>query len=84
MLSRPTTRRAAIVASVLAVSAILAMMGARAVDLPDPEVQEDVENILRRTGWRSSTWGVLAVSLDYGDTLVAVNSDEALIPASNV
>ena len=84
MLSRPTTRSAAIVASVLAVSAILAMMGARAGDLPDPEVQEDVENILRRTGWRSSTWGVLAVSLDYGDTLVAVNSDEALIPASNV
>lgn len=51
---------------------------------PDTQVQRDVEAILERAGWRNSTWGVLAVSLDRGDTLVSVNAAEPLVPASNV
>ena len=51
---------------------------------PDPEVQEDVEAILQRAGWGRSEWGVLAVSLDRGDTLVSINPSTPLVPASNV
>ncbi len=67
-----------------ALAGVVLMAAARGPAIADPEVQQDIESILSRTGWRSSTWGVLAVSLDYGDTLVAVNAEEPLIPASNV
>jgi D-alanyl-D-alanine carboxypeptidase/D-alanyl-D-alanine-endopeptidase (penicillin-binding protein 4) len=53
----------------------------------DPEVQElrrDLESILTSTGNRTGRWGVLAVSLDRGDTLVAMNADELMVPASNM
>ncbi len=60
--------------------------------LPSPaatgaEVQElrrDLMAILTSTGNRSGTWGVLAISLDGGDTLLALNHRELMIPASNM
>ncbi len=52
-----------------------------------PEVQalqNDLEAILRSTGNRQGRWGVLAVSLDQHDTLLALNPHHPLVPASNV
>jgi D-alanyl-D-alanine carboxypeptidase/D-alanyl-D-alanine-endopeptidase (penicillin-binding protein 4) len=61
------------------------MAGATAPDLgPDPTVQSDVEALLKRVGWARSEWGVLAISLDRGDTLVSINATTPLVPASNV
>ena len=71
----------------LALLAVLVgvLPAARALNFgPDPEVQRDIESILDRAGWRNSSWGVLAVSVDRGDTLVAINAEEPLVPASNV
>jgi D-alanyl-D-alanine carboxypeptidase/D-alanyl-D-alanine-endopeptidase (penicillin-binding protein 4) len=54
---------------------------------PAPEVlalQRDVREILHRYGWRDARFSVLVVSLDQGDTLVAVNPDHPLAPASNL
>lgn len=39
--------------------------------------------LIEGTGWRSSEWGVLAVSLEHGDTLLAVDADRPMAPASN-
>jgi D-alanyl-D-alanine carboxypeptidase/D-alanyl-D-alanine-endopeptidase (penicillin-binding protein 4) len=53
----------------------------------DPAVvqfQADVESVLGSPGWTRATWGVIAVSLDTGDTLFAHNPDTPLVPASNV
>lgn len=47
-------------------------------------LRDDVEGILPRDRWPTARWGVLAVSLDRGDTLVAADPDEMLAPASNV
>ncbi|MGD2123955.1 MAG: D-alanyl-D-alanine carboxypeptidase/D-alanyl-D-alanine-endopeptidase [Gemmatimonadota bacterium] len=52
-----------------------------------PEVQalqNDLEAILRATGNRNGRWGVLAVSLDQHDTLLALNARQPMVPASNV
>ncbi len=71
------------IAIALIFTALLA--GATAPDLgPDPEVQRDIESLLKRTGWSKSEWGVLAISLDRGDTLVSINASTPLVPASNV
>ncbi len=53
----------------------------------DPEIQElqnDLEGILRATGNRQEDWAVLAISLDRNDTLLALNADLAMVPASNM
>lgn len=53
----------------------------------DPTVdalRADLDWILRSTGWRSAEWGVLAVSLESGDTLYARAPGTPLTPASNV
>lgn len=47
-------------------------------------LRDDVEAILPRNRWPTARWGVLAVSLDRGDTLVASDPDAMLAPASNV
>jgi serine-type D-Ala-D-Ala carboxypeptidase/endopeptidase (penicillin-binding protein 4) len=47
-------------------------------------LRDDVEAILPRDRWPTARWGLLAVSLDRGDTLVAADPDEMLAPASNV
>lgn len=53
----------------------------------DAEIQElrrDLEDILTSTGNRTGLWGVLAVSLDRGDTLLSMNAHEPMVPASNM
>ncbi len=44
----------------------------------------ELQQILTSTGNRSGRWGVLATSLDWGDTLLALNPHQPLVPASNV
>jgi serine-type D-Ala-D-Ala carboxypeptidase/endopeptidase (penicillin-binding protein 4) len=39
---------------------------------------------LMGTGSRTERWGLLVVSLDQGDTIYALNHDEAMAPASNM
>lgn len=46
-------------------------------------LQFDVDASIRATGWSSSEWGVLAISLESGDTLVALNAQRSMVPASN-
>jgi D-alanyl-D-alanine carboxypeptidase/D-alanyl-D-alanine-endopeptidase (penicillin-binding protein 4) len=51
---------------------------------PVPELRTKVERILDAGAFASARWGLLAVSLDTGDTLVARNVDAPLAPASNM
>lgn len=56
-------------------------------DLPHPEIQQlrgELEGILTSTGNRLGRWAVLAVSLDRHDTLLAMNPDQLMVPASNM
>ena len=56
-------------------------------DEPDPpeivELRQELERILTATGNRSGIWAVLAISLDRGDTLLALNPTQPMVPASN-
>ncbi|MGW8267637.1 MAG: D-alanyl-D-alanine carboxypeptidase/D-alanyl-D-alanine endopeptidase [Longimicrobiales bacterium] len=56
-------------------------------DAPVPaeivELRRDLEQILRATGNENGVWAVLAVSLDRGDTLLAMNPTLPMVPASN-
>ena len=45
-------------------------------------LRAEVSRLIEGTGL-TSEWGVLAVSLEHGDTLMALNPDRALAPASN-
>ncbi len=52
-----------------------------------PEIQQlrqELEAILTSTGNRRGRWAVLAVSLDRRDTLLAMNPDQLMVPASNM
>lgn len=64
--------------------------GARSAgpDVPGPPdevvaLRRDVRGILAGAAPSRGRWSALAVSLDRGDTLFAVNADSALVPASN-
>lgn len=48
------------------------------------ELREGLHALLPRARWPSARWGLLAVSMDRGDTLVALEPDLLLAPASNV
>ncbi|MDT8340572.1 MAG: D-alanyl-D-alanine carboxypeptidase/D-alanyl-D-alanine-endopeptidase, partial [Longimicrobiales bacterium] len=48
------------------------------------ELRAAVDRILDQGRFRDARWGVLAVSLDRGDTLLARAVDEPLLPASNL
>lgn len=64
----------------------LSPSGVRAPGPTDWEVEElrgELEAILTSTGNRTGSWGVLALSLDRGDTLLSLNPHTPLIPASN-
>lgn len=53
----------------------------------DPEIEDlrnDLAAILRSTGNRQGSWAVLAISLDRHDTLLALNPDQPMVPASNM
>lgn len=47
------------------------------------DLRRELEDILRSTGNHSGKWSVLALSLDRGDTLLALHPREPMIPASN-
>lgn len=47
------------------------------------DLRRDLDRILASSGVRGGKWGILAISLDRGDTLLAVNPDDLMIPASN-
>jgi len=49
-----------------------------------PLLQATALEVLRRSGWDADLWAVLAVSLDQGDTLISLQSERSMIPASNV
>jgi len=53
----------------------------------DPEIQRlqrDLASILASTGNRRGEWAILAVSLDRHDTLLTMNPDRVMVPASNM
>lgn len=43
-----------------------------------------VDGLLGSAAWRTGQWGVLAVSLATGDTLLSVDPEAPLVPASNL
>ncbi|CAN5640127.1 D-alanyl-D-alanine carboxypeptidase/D-alanyl-D-alanine-endopeptidase [soil metagenome] len=47
------------------------------------QLRNDLERTIRASGWAGAEWGVMAVSLDRGDTLFAMNPDSPISPASN-
>lgn len=56
-------------------------------DPPHPEIQQlqrELAGLLTSTGNRQGKWAVLAVSLDQNDTVLALNPDDPMVPASNV
>ncbi|MFO8173809.1 MAG: D-alanyl-D-alanine carboxypeptidase/D-alanyl-D-alanine-endopeptidase [Longimicrobiales bacterium] len=53
-------------------------------DLEVEELRRDLRTILTSTGNRNGRWSVLAVSMDQGDTLLALNVREPMVPASNM
>lgn len=86
---------AAVVGSGLAVGAPAGAQAPQAVDveaLPvsndsaasSPLLQSAALEVLKRSGWDADLWSVLAVSLDQGDTLISLQADRSMIPASNV
>jgi D-alanyl-D-alanine carboxypeptidase/D-alanyl-D-alanine-endopeptidase (penicillin-binding protein 4) len=46
-------------------------------------LQDEISRLVRSPGWRGAEWGVLAISLERGDTLVAMDPEARLAPASN-
>ncbi|MSR22731.1 MAG: D-alanyl-D-alanine carboxypeptidase/D-alanyl-D-alanine-endopeptidase [Gemmatimonadetes bacterium] len=63
----------------------LAPAGTEGQSLPGNRfpLQGEILRFIRAPGWRASQWGVLAVSLENGDTLVALEPDLPMAPASN-
>jgi serine-type D-Ala-D-Ala carboxypeptidase/endopeptidase (penicillin-binding protein 4) len=47
-------------------------------------LRADLARMVQAPGWRAAEWGVLAVSLERGDTLFALNAQTPLAPASNL
>jgi serine-type D-Ala-D-Ala carboxypeptidase/endopeptidase (penicillin-binding protein 4) len=48
------------------------------------EIRRDLQRTIDASGWRGAQWGVIAVSLDRGDTIFSMNPDVPLPPASNM
>lgn len=48
------------------------------------DLREELESILAATGNRQGLWGAMAISLDRGDTLLALNPHRVMVPASNM
>lgn len=64
--------------------AALALMASTAAAQTGSVLDDDLQNVLGASGWGDARWGALVLSLDAGDTLFAIESDDALAPASNV
>lgn len=73
-----------LLAVALVASATLGAARVTGHDVRVDALRHDLDAILRATGWRSTRWGVLAVSLDSGDTLYTHAAGTPLTPASNV
>jgi D-alanyl-D-alanine carboxypeptidase/D-alanyl-D-alanine-endopeptidase (penicillin-binding protein 4) len=61
--------------------------GAPGDDPLSPEIlqlRRELQGILTSTGNRQGRWGVLAISLDRQDTLLSLNAQEMMVPASNM
>lgn len=48
-----------------------------------PSLLAEMDRILPTSRWNSAQWGILVVSATHGDTLLALNPDFPLAPASN-
>jgi serine-type D-Ala-D-Ala carboxypeptidase/endopeptidase (penicillin-binding protein 4) len=55
-----------------------------AAGAPTLALRAQLDEIIRRPGWRDGRWSVMVVSLDRGDTLYAHGAHEVLAPASNM
>ena len=73
----------AVVAAALAAAIWSGAAEAQATSTGRASLEGGVRELIRATGSTGSEWGVLAVSLERGDTLVALNPDTPLAPASN-
>jgi serine-type D-Ala-D-Ala carboxypeptidase/endopeptidase (penicillin-binding protein 4) len=89
----PQHALAASAASLPALASSLAQRPAAAQPAPPANVpagdgaaglRAQLEEMIRRPGWRDDRWSVMVVSLDRGDTLFARNAHEPLAPASNM
>jgi len=49
----------------------------------DRALRSELLRFIQAPGWRGAEWGVLAVSLERGDTLFQLNAQKPLAPASN-
>lgn len=59
--------------------------GVPAAATPEVEsLRRDLQRILAAPGWKGATYSVLAVSLDRGDTLFALDPARRVAPASNM
>ncbi len=74
---------AAVAAAALTAAIWSAADGAQAASTGRASLEGTVLELIRETGWTGSEWGILAVSLERGDTLIALNPDAPLAPASN-
>ena len=50
---------------------------------PEGPLWPEVAHLFQQRTWRNATWGVLVVSLESGDTLLAWNAERPFVPASN-
>ncbi len=48
------------------------------------QIRADLQRTISASGWGGAQWGVIAVSLDRGDTIFSLNPDLPLAPASNM
>jgi D-alanyl-D-alanine carboxypeptidase/D-alanyl-D-alanine-endopeptidase (penicillin-binding protein 4) len=61
-----------------------ATVAAVAADVWSRRLQADIDAFVHRPGWTADRWSVLAISLDRGDTIYALNAHERLVPASTM
>ncbi|MDP2958753.1 MAG: D-alanyl-D-alanine carboxypeptidase/D-alanyl-D-alanine-endopeptidase [Longimicrobiales bacterium] len=80
------TLKAAITAGGLALATAAATLPSVAdtANSTTARLSSEIEAILREYPWRGARWSVMVVSLDRGDTLLALAPDSAMAPASNL
>jgi D-alanyl-D-alanine carboxypeptidase/D-alanyl-D-alanine-endopeptidase (penicillin-binding protein 4) len=82
-----SSRNSRILSLFILTSSGLALAPPRGEDTPPAaeivELRRELERSLGSSAYRGGRWSILAVSLDRGDTLLAVNPGEPMVPASN-
>jgi serine-type D-Ala-D-Ala carboxypeptidase/endopeptidase (penicillin-binding protein 4) len=71
-------------AGMVAVPAAAVPAAVVAADPGARTLQSELDQLIRRPGWKGDRWSVMVVSLDRGDTLFAHGAHERLAPASNM